>query len=168
MDDADSSLPIIWASTTDPETFSQAVWSRVYNGRRFPRQPRAVVQATTVEHVGGAVRLAAREGCRLSVRSGGHSWPAWSVRDDAILLDLAKLDILAYDEATQMVACSPSITSDQLAVFLEDKGRFFPVGHCPGVGMGGFTLQGGQGMNCRVGHPHHSCLSSQVDDESLS
>lgn len=168
MDRTDSSLPIIWASTSDPEAFTQAVWSRVYNGRRFSRQPRAVVQATTVEHVSGAVQLAAREGCRLSVRSGGHSWPAWSVRDDAILLDLAKFDILEYDEATQTVTCSPSITSDQLAAFLEDKGRFFPVGHCPGVGMGGFTLQGGQGMNCRVRHPQNSRLSSQVDDKSLS
>ena len=27
-------------------------------------------------------------------------------------------------------------------------GRFFPGGHCPTVGIGGFLLQGGQGWNC--------------------
>lgn len=150
MADAQNYLPIIWASSADPNKFHEAVWGRVYNGRRFGRQPRAVVTATTVKHITGAVQLAAKQGCRLSIRSGGHSWAAWSVRDDAILLDLGSLNVLEYDDSTKTVACSPNITSDKLAKFLESKDRFFPVGHCPGVGIGGFTLQGGQGMNVRV------------------
>ena len=35
------------------------------------------------------------------------------------------------------------------APYLEERGRFFPGGHCPTVGIGGFLLQGGQGWNAR-------------------
>ena len=37
----------------------------------------------------------------------------------------------------------------ELAPFLAARGRFFPGGHCPTVGLGGFLLQGGQGWNAR-------------------
>ena len=37
----------------------------------------------------------------------------------------------------------------ELAPYLEERGRFFPGGHCPTVGIGGFLLQGGQGWNAR-------------------
>ncbi len=37
----------------------------------------------------------------------------------------------------------------ELAPYLDARGRFFPGGHCPTVGIGGFLLQGGQGWNAR-------------------
>ena len=37
----------------------------------------------------------------------------------------------------------------ELSPYLESYGRFFPGGHCPTVGLGGFLLQGGQGWNAR-------------------
>ena len=37
------------------------------------------------------VRLAASSGWTVSVRSGGHSWAAWSLHDDALLIDLGAL-----------------------------------------------------------------------------
>jgi FAD/FMN-containing dehydrogenase len=87
------------------------------------------------------------------------------VRDDAILLDLQDLDAvddrpgrnkrIQYDEASKVVACSPSVTGKELNEFLmhvdSGKGRFFAGGHCPDVGLGGFLLQGGMGWNCKVG-----------------
>ena len=45
---------------------------------------------------------------------------------------------------------SPAVQGGaELSPFLEERGRFFPGGHCPTVGIGGFLLQGGQGWNCR-------------------
>jgi FAD/FMN-containing dehydrogenase len=136
---------------TDPETFREAVWGRVFNRRRdMSRVPRAVIQVSCVPHVREAVELANRQRCRVSVRSGGHSWAAWSVRQDAILLDLGQLRHMVYNERTKIVSCSPSVTGEQLNDFLKTEGRMFAGGHCPEVGLGGFLLQGGMGWNCKV------------------
>jgi len=84
------------------------------------------------------------------VRSGGHSWAQWSVRTDALVIDLGALHELAYDDATGIATASPSVKGGaELAPYLEERGRFFPGGHCPTVGIGGFLLQGGQGWNAR-------------------
>lgn len=137
---------ILTRDTADPDAFSEAVWGRVFNRLRdygSSRVPRAVVRASRVAHVREAVRVAARLRCRVSVRSGGHSWAAWSVRRDAVLVDLAGLGNVAYDEGSKVVACSPSVTGERLNRFLEVRGRMFAGGHCPDVGLGGFLLQGG-------------------------
>jgi FAD/FMN-containing dehydrogenase len=86
------------------------------------------------------------------VRSGGHSWAQWSVRDDALVLDLAGLRELSYDPATGIATASPAIQGGlELDPFLAKHDRFFGGGHCPTVGIGGFLLQGGQGWNARGG-----------------
>ena len=96
------------------------------------------------------VRLARERGWQVAVRSGGHSWAQWSVRDDALVIDLGGLQELSYDDATGIVSASPAVQGGaELAPYLDARGRFFPGGHCPTVGIGGFLLQGGQGWNCR-------------------
>ncbi|KAI3321194.1 FAD-binding domain-containing protein [Xylariaceae sp. AK1471] len=141
---------ILTRDATGPETFKEAVWGRVFNRRRDTgRVPRAVVQASCVTHVKEALELANRQRCRISVRSGGHSWAAWSVRQDAILIDLGNLRHMTYDERTKVVSCSPSVTGEELNNFLKAEGRMFAGGHCPEVGLGGFLLQGGMGWNCK-------------------
>jgi FAD/FMN-containing dehydrogenase len=48
------------------------------------------------------------------------------------------------------VSVSPAVKGGSvLAPYLAERGRFFPGGHCPTVGLGGFLLQGGQGWNAR-------------------
>ena len=144
-------LPILYRDKTDPNTFYEAAWGRVFNERRdTSRKPLAVVFASRPEHVTGAIELAKTQGCRVSVRSGGHSWAAWSVRDEAILIDLGQMNEVYYDEESQIVSCSPSTTGRVINKFLNAKGRVFPGGHCPDVGLGGFLLQGGMGWNCKV------------------
>ncbi len=123
---------------------------RVFNGRRPDRQPDAVLIAGSVEDVQKAVRLAAQNGWTVAVRSGGHSWAAWSVRDGGLLLDLGALDDISYDEETHIASAGPATKGGAvLSPFLEERGRFFNGGHCPSVGIGGFLLQGGQGWNQR-------------------
>ena len=167
----------LFRSSTDPSTFHTAVWGRVFNHRRdTSRIPFAVCKPRTVEEVIAAVNLAIKHNCRVSVRSGGHSWAAWSVRHDAVLVDLCDLDSgdcesstsdelfksavgdgqarqgrMDYDEGTKIVSCPPATTGRMLNGFLAKVGRMFAGGHCPDVGMGGFLLQGGMGWNCKVG-----------------
>ena len=113
--------------------------------------PAAVLLAESDADVIEGVRLAAERGWTVSVRSGGHSWAAWSLRDDALLIDLGGLRDLAYDPATGVVSVRPAVKGGQeLAPYLAERGRAFPGGHCPSVGLGGFLLQGGQGWNGRA------------------
>ncbi|KAK1984158.1 hypothetical protein LZ30DRAFT_758759 [Colletotrichum cereale] len=170
------SPPILYADNTPSADYAAAVWGRVFNARRdLSRRPAAVVRATRRRHVVEAVRLATDRGWRVSVRSGGHSWAAWSVRDEALLLDLGGLGAgivgggggnddeegIAYDPATGIVSAAPARTGREVNGFLagqvggpedegaEGVGRWFPGGHCPDVGLGGFLLQGGMGWNCK-------------------
>ena len=97
------------------------------------------------------VRLAAERGWTVSVRSGGHSWAAWSLRDDALLIDLGAMRDMAYEPATGVVSARPAVQGGlELAPFLAERGRAFPGGHCATVGLGGFLLQGGQGWDSRA------------------
>lgn len=143
-------LPIIWQQEAPKEIYEEARVGRVFNARKPNRYPRAVVNATHPQHVQEAVQLANKLGCRVSVRSGGHSWAAWSVRDNAILIDLGNLKHLELDVEKQIVTASPSSTGKMLNEKLVPAGLMFGGGHCPDVGIGGFLLQGGMGWNCKV------------------
>ena len=112
-----------------------------------------------------AVDLAIKRNTRLSVRSGGHSWACWSLRDDAVMLDLGKYNEIDYDDQTHIVKVSPSTNGRTLNKLLRTKGRMFAGGHCPDVGLGGFLLQGGMGWNCKV--RKHSPQGANTDTEDL-
>ncbi|WP_027006987.1 FAD-binding oxidoreductase [Conexibacter woesei] len=130
--------------------YEQARVGRVFNARRPERYPAAVLLAESEDDVVAGVRLAAREGWRVSVRSGGHSWAAWSVRDDALLIDLGSMKDMTFDALTGVATANPAVRGGMdLAPFLDAHGRMFPGGHCESVGIGGFLLQGGQGWNSR-------------------
>lgn len=147
-----SPLPAVrgaWVLPDNP-AFGTAVFGRVFNARRPDRQPAAVLLAADAEDVVDGVRLARERGWQVSVRSGGHSWAAWSVRDGALLIDLGALRDMAYDESTGIVVAGPATKGGaDLTPFLAARGRFFGGGHCPTVGIGGFLLQGGQGYLAR-------------------
>lgn len=159
----DAAFPVIYRDGSDPEAFYEAVWGRIVNKRRdTSRKPHAVVRASSAAHVRQAVELAGRENCRISIRSGGHSWAGWSVRQDAVLIDLGELKEILHDEQTNVVSCSPSTTGQELNTHLAKYGRMFAGGHCPDVGLGGFLLQGGMGWNCKVWLSKLGCVQSTL------
>jgi FAD/FMN-containing dehydrogenase len=130
--------------------YEEARVGRVFNARRPERFPAAVLLAASEDDVVAGVRLAREEGWKVSVRSGGHSWAVWSVRDDALLIDLGDMKDMTYDEATGVATATPAVRGGMdFAPFLDARGRMFPGGHCESVGLGGFLLQGGQGWNSR-------------------
>ena len=114
------------------------------------RYPEIIVQARDAEEVGAAVRLARAEGWRIGVRAGGHSWAGNHLRDGGMLLDVSRLDGAAIDAAGRRASVGPGCTGDALDRRLAKRGLFFPVGHCRGIGLGGYLLQGGFGWNSRA------------------
>jgi FAD/FMN-containing dehydrogenase len=144
------SLPIVWRDETDQLLYEQARVSRVFNSRTPKRYPRAIVSARKESDMLKAVKLATGEKCSISVRAGAHSWPVWSIRNDAVVVDLGNYRELKLDEETGVVCASPSTGGKDLVDYLLRSERVFPAGHCPDVGIGGFLLCGGMGWNCNV------------------
>jgi FAD/FMN-containing dehydrogenase len=130
--------------------YEDARVARVFNTRRPDRFPAGVLPACTEEDVVAGVRLARERGLKVSVRAGGHSWAVWSLHEDALLIDVGGMREMTYDSATGIATASPALKGGaEFTPFLTEHGRVFTGGHCPGVGLGGFLLQGGQGWNSR-------------------
>jgi FAD/FMN-containing dehydrogenase len=129
--------------------YEQERVGRVFNGRKPDRYPAAILNAAHEEDVVAGVRLARERGLKVSVRAGGHSWIGWSVRDDALLIDLGGMREISLDTDTSIVRVSPAVTGGELNSLLAEHELMFRGGHCPTVGLGGFLLQGGMGWACR-------------------
>lgn len=134
----------------------------MWNARLPDRLPDVIVQANDVHDVVRAVRLAKREGHVIGVRSGGHSWAGNHVRDGGMLLDVSRLDQVAIDVPSMRATTGPGRAGHELAELLAAQGLFFPAGHCRGVCVGGYLLQGGFGWNGRVLGP--ACQSVEAID----
>ncbi|VEG51049.1 FAD linked oxidase domain-containing protein [Mycolicibacterium aurum] len=130
--------------------YEQARAQTVWNARTPQRYPEVVVQAADADDVVATVRYAAKRDLQIGVRSGGHSWAGNHVRDGGVLLDLHGLDHCTIDAEAGTAIVGPGMGGSVLAGMLWDQGLFFPVGHCKGVCIGGYLLQGGYGWNSRV------------------
>jgi FAD/FMN-containing dehydrogenase len=144
------------------EVYETARRAAVWNARTPQRYPDVVVQAETAADVVAAVQRAKREGLQLAVRAGGHSWAGNHVRDGGMLLDVSGLAEVEIDVDAKRARVGPGCRGDELLAALLDRGLFFPAGHCPGVGLGGYLLQGGFGWNGRVHGP--ACMSVEAID----
>jgi FAD/FMN-containing dehydrogenase len=131
------------------DDYERARVDAIFNARRPGRFPAAVLEAASEADVVAGVRLANERGWKITIRSGGHSWAAWSLEDDSLLIDLAGLHELRLIDRTTAVAAPSTRGGDELNPFLRSHGLMFPGGHCPSVGIGGFLSQGGQGWNGR-------------------
>jgi FAD/FMN-containing dehydrogenase len=141
----------------DADGYEKARRAAVWNGLKPERYPQAIVLAETTDDVIDAIRYARARGLKVKARSGGHSWTASSLRDGALLIDLSRLTRIEFDPETRVAIVEPGVRGRELNGLLADHGLFFPSGHCPTVGLGGFLLQGGWGWLSRVIGP--ACLS---------
>jgi FAD/FMN-containing dehydrogenase len=137
--------------------YEEARQAATWNFRKPERYPEVVVQAVSEADVVEAVRYAAAHDLKVKARGGGHSWTASSIRDDGMLIDLSRLDGVRFDEERGLAVAQAGAKGRELNTMLADHGLFFPSGHCPTVGIGGFLLQGGWGWNSRALGP--ACLS---------
>lgn len=127
----------------------QTVWNNLLP-ERFPD---VIVQACDADDVIAAVRYARAHGQRVGVRSGGHSWVGSHLRDGGVLLDVSRLDHCSVDTDRMTARVGPGKVASVFATELDARGLFFPAGHCEGIRLGGYLLQGGYGWNSKVVGP---------------
>ena len=142
--------------------YERARSATLWNARTPPRYPDAIVRARSTDDVVEAVRMARGEGMCVGVRSGGHSWAGNHLRDGGLLLDVGGLRDVSVDAPAARAAIGPGCAGSALLDELAPLELFFPVGHCVGVALGGYLLQGGFGWNGRVLGP--ACMSVEAID----
>ncbi|MGC4085496.1 MAG: FAD-binding oxidoreductase [Vicinamibacterales bacterium] len=125
----------------------------IWNGRKPKRYPLGIVMAESAQDVVAAVKLAKARGWKVTVASGGHSFTASFLRDDALLINLTRLEQIDVDAARSIATISPSTLGNTLGAELAKHGFMTPTAHGVAVGMGGFVLCGGHGWNSRVWGP---------------
>jgi FAD/FMN-containing dehydrogenase len=133
--------------------YEDARRATVWNQRVPDRFPEVIVHACGVDDVVATLTYAKANGRKVGIRSGGHSWAANHLRDGGVLLDVSRLDHCTIDTERDAAVVGPGKGGSVLAGELDAQGLFFPAGHCKGVCIGGYLLQGGYGWNSRVFGP---------------
>jgi FAD/FMN-containing dehydrogenase len=137
-------MATVWRTDPDYEATRRRM---VWNERIPERFPDVIVSVTSDADVIEAVKLARSRGLRISIRAGGHSWIATSLRDGGMLIDLSRLNGVTVDVAARTATAQPAIKNIELVAALAPHELAFPAGHCPTVAIGGYLLAGGQGWN---------------------
>lgn len=132
------------------ENFDATVLATSFNHRDPGVRPDVMVEANDVFDVIAAVKRARRDGLKISICSGGHSWAQNHLREGGLLLDMSRLNSLEIDVPACRAIIGPGIEGSRLNDELMRRGLFFPIPHDLGVCMGGFLLQGGFGWNGRA------------------
>jgi FAD/FMN-containing dehydrogenase len=146
----------------DAPGYENARRAAVWNARTPERFPDVIVRAGSQDDLVRAVRLARDEGMGIAVRSGGHSWAGNHLRDGGVLVDVSALTEATIDAGAMTASVEPGRAGNLLLRELAEHDLFFPAGHCPGVCLGGYLLQGGFGWNGRVHGP--ACMSVEAID----
>lgn len=114
---------------------------------RFPREIHVVESPADIA---AALTRATELGCNIGIRSSGHIMHMPCLIEDGILIDTVNLNRnIDYNPTTHEISFGPAVRVEELAAKMVSLNRFFPHGHAPTVGSGGFLLSGGQGWFVR-------------------
>ncbi len=143
--------------------FEEALKDTSFSSYDSGRRPEYLIQANNVDDVVNAVKMAREKNLKISVVSGGHSWSQNHIRNNAVLIDLGRLNEMNIDPANKTAIIGPALLGGPFDEALEKHGLYFPVAHAYTVGLGGFLLQGGFGWNSRfVGMACESVMAVDV------
>jgi FAD/FMN-containing dehydrogenase len=122
----------------------------LFNTRFDDSTPVAVVTVNSPGDVQKAVAIAAKNGIKIAVRSGGHSYIGDSAANGAMVIDLRQLPGgITYDDGSGLATVSAGADLNSVQPALAAHGRSIPTGSCPTVGVSGLTLGGGLGADAR-------------------
>ncbi|MEM9718170.1 MAG: FAD-binding protein [Bacteroidota bacterium] len=129
--------------------FEEKVMDTLFNKAPVQQRPASIYEPKTVEDIVNVVRYAKKVGKRLTITSGGHSFSANFIREDCLLIDMKNFNQYSVNVEEKTAEAGPAVGgSDLMKTLYKDK-LFFPAGHCRGVCLGGYLLQGGYGWNGR-------------------
>jgi FAD/FMN-containing dehydrogenase len=135
---------------------------RVYNAM-IERRPRVVVRCAGADDVVAAVNLARESQLDVAVRGGSHSVPGFGTADDAVVIDLSRMQAVDVDPETRTARADGGATWGIFNDATHAHGLATTGGIISTTGVGGLTLGGGIGYLSRgVGLSCDNLLSAEV------
>jgi FAD/FMN-containing dehydrogenase len=119
-----------------------------YNAR-FDLSPASILFCNSDNDVIEAVKWARRNKVPISIRSGGHSYEAFSLIEKGTVIDVGDMTAVTLNAKKTIAKVQPGITLMPLCEILWKDQRVIPVGSCATVGIAGATLGGGYGLLAR-------------------
>ena len=116
----------------------------VHNGM-IDRRPALIVRCSSPGDVARTIAFAREHDTPLAVRGGGHNGGGLGVVDDGVVIDLAAMDAVFVDTASDTVRVGGGATWGQVDRVTAEHGRVTPAGIISTTGVGGLTLGGGIG-----------------------
>lgn len=131
-----------------------------YNSRFAPFSPSYIVYPKTSDDVGRALMWARRYRIPFRVRSGGHSYEAYSLLNGGLVIDLSLINHIYQSQSTGFWHIGAGARLLNVYQTLWDKANVtIPGGSCPSVGLSGLTLGGGYGL---IARQHGLCIDALV------
>ena len=132
--------------TPDDSDYDDA--RRVYNAM-IDRRPNVIVRPAGVDDVVAAVDYARENGRPIAVRGGSHSVPGFGTGDDAVVIDLGRLQRVEVDAARRTARAEGGATWGAFNDATAAHGLATTGGIISTTGIGGLTLGGGIGYLAR-------------------
>ncbi|PIH06139.1 FAD-binding oxidoreductase [Clostridium combesii] len=115
----------------------------------FNKFPLVIVYAQKTQDVSNAVRWARYWNVPIRIRSGGHSYEAFSLLDAGIVIDVSEMTQTDIEYKCGTATVQTGIRNFALYKTLGSEGLVVPSGVCPTPGIGGVTLGGGHSILSR-------------------
>ncbi len=121
---------------------------RVYNAM-IDRRPHVVVRCAGRDDVVAAVDFGRVSGLAVAVRGGGHSVPGFGTADDAVVVDLSRMQQVVVDPEGRTARAQGGCTWGAFNEATHAHGLATTGGIISTTGVGGLTLGGGIGHLAR-------------------
>ena len=112
-------------------------------------QPAAIALPRDVAEVIAAVEYARERGLRVAPQATGHNAGAHASLEDALLVDVRRLQEVSIDPHTQRVRVGAGVKWERVVPELSEQGLAALHGSSPDVGIAGYSLGGGMGWLAR-------------------
>lgn len=123
--------------------------ARMEFNRRFNKFPKIIVFCRTTQDVINAVKWARERGVRLRVRSGRHSYEAFSSVNGGMIIDVSEMRRIKVDRQKRVAKVQTGNPLARVYKKLWNKRMALPAGTAPDVGVAGLVLGGGIGLLSR-------------------
>ena len=149
-------------STIRPTDRTYETARRIWNAK-FDRLPGLIVRCADKADVKRAVDFARAENLLIAVRGGGHSFAGHSTCDGGLVIDLSRMKALQINRQQRLVRAQPGLLASELDAATQRVGLAMVLGGCGSVGIGGFTLGGGEGdLSGKFGLSCDNLISADV------
>lgn len=156
------------ATLGDSDPNSASAWQEAlvhFCGRIPPKEvePKALVFVQNPKDVQNALQVAKDQNLPVRIRCGGHSYEAYSLVKDGLVIDVTDMNQIEFQPKDGTVTVGAGCRVHDISQALSKVDRCMPLPTFPSVGISGATLGGGVGLTSRKhGLTCDNLLSAQV------